>query len=66
VALNAANEVAVDAFLGGRLGYTSIPRIIDGALQWHARQSSATLTNLDDVLALDAEARVYASNFALA
>ena len=31
-ALNAANEVAVHAFLNGRLGFTGIPKVIDGVL----------------------------------
>ncbi|WP_412028924.1 1-deoxy-D-xylulose-5-phosphate reductoisomerase [Deinococcus yunweiensis] len=32
VALNAADEVAVDAFLAGRIGYLDIPRVIGGVL----------------------------------
>ncbi|NMK49417.1 1-deoxy-D-xylulose-5-phosphate reductoisomerase [Achromobacter sp. Bel] len=66
VALNAANEVAVDAFLGGRLAYTWIPRVIEASLEWQARQASVTLGSLDDVLALDAEARIFAGNLGLA
>ena len=66
VALNAANEVAVDAFLSGRLRYTWIPRVITAALEWQQRQSSVTLDNLADVLALDAAARAYAGNLGLA
>ena len=31
-ALNAANEVAVHAFLNGRLGFTGIPKVIEGVL----------------------------------
>lgn len=66
VALNAANEVAVDAFLEGRLAYTWIPRVIEAALEWQARQASVTLSSLDDVLALDAEARAFSGNLGLA
>ena len=66
VALNAANEVAVEAFLTGRLPYTWIPRVIEASLEWHARQASVTLNSLDDVLALDAAARAYAGNLGLA
>lgn len=66
VVLNAANEVAVDAFLDGRLAYTWIPRVIEAALEWQARQASVTLSSLDDVLALDAEARAFAGNLGLA
>ncbi|MFY0476456.1 1-deoxy-D-xylulose-5-phosphate reductoisomerase [Achromobacter marplatensis] len=66
VALNAANEVAVEAFLGGRLAYTWIPRVIEASLEWQARQASVTLGSLDDVLALDSEARIFAGNLGLA
>lgn len=66
VTLNAANEVAVDAFLDGRLAYTWIPRVIEAALEWQGRQASVTLSSLDDVLALDAEARAFAGNLGLA
>jgi len=66
VALNAANEIAVEAFLAGRLPYTWIPRVIEASLEWQARQASVTLSSLDDVLALDAAARSYAGNLGLA
>ena len=66
VVLNAANEVAVEAFLAGRLPYTWIPRVIEASLEWQARQASVTLSSLDDVLALDAAARAYAGNLGLA
>ncbi|MGE8641232.1 MAG: 1-deoxy-D-xylulose-5-phosphate reductoisomerase, partial [Achromobacter sp.] len=62
VALNAANEVAVEAFLGGRLAYTWIPRVIEASLEWQAQQASVTLSSLDDVLALDSDARRFAGN----
>ncbi|HXH26133.1 MAG TPA: 1-deoxy-D-xylulose-5-phosphate reductoisomerase [Vicinamibacterales bacterium] len=35
VVLNAANEVAVEAFLDGKLGFTAIPRVIEGAMSAH-------------------------------
>jgi 1-deoxy-D-xylulose-5-phosphate reductoisomerase len=66
VALNAANEIAVEAFLSGRLPYTWIPRVIEASLEWQARQASVTLNSLDDVLALDSDARVFAGNLGLA
>ncbi|CAM3999644.1 1-deoxy-D-xylulose-5-phosphate reductoisomerase [Bordetella muralis] len=66
IALNAANEIAVEAFLAGRLRYTWIPRVIAAALEWQQRQSSVTLNNLADVLALDAETRAYTGNLGLA
>ena len=54
-ALNAADEVAVGAFLGHRLSYAGIPRVIERVL----KQTSSThqLSSLDDVLEGDREAR---------
>lgn len=66
IALNAANEIAVAAFLAGRLRYTWIPRVIAAALEWQQRQSSVTLASLSDVLALDAETREYTGSLGLA
>ncbi len=57
VTLNAANEVAVAAFLAGRLAYTRIAPAIAQSLQWQAGRPSVTLSGLDDVLALDADVR---------
>jgi len=42
VVLNAANEVAVASFLEGRLGFTSIPAVIEGTLNSHQSQSVLT------------------------
>jgi 1-deoxy-D-xylulose-5-phosphate reductoisomerase len=53
-ALNAADEVSVAAFLGRRLAFTGIPRVIDRVLE---RMPAGKLTGMDDVLAADAEAR---------
>lgn len=52
--LNAANEIAVAAFLDGRVGYPAIPAIIDAVLGASDVGSAATL---EEVLAADAEAR---------
>jgi len=52
--LNAANEVLVDAFLNGRIGYLDIARIAGTVLDQHALVTSATL---DELLAADAWAR---------
>jgi 1-deoxy-D-xylulose-5-phosphate reductoisomerase len=42
VVLNAANEVAVASFLEGRLGFTSIPVVIERTLNAHEAQSVTT------------------------
>ena len=55
--LNASNEVAVDAFLGGRLTFTNIAAHVERML---SRGLPVAPHSLDDVLALDAETRVRA------
>ncbi len=54
VVLNAANEVAVEAFLDGRLAFTDIPRLIEAALE---TCPAGPAQDLDGLLAVDAEAR---------
>ena len=58
-ALNAANEVAVEAFLGGRLPFTAIPRVIEDTL---AGLPGVPADSLEAVLGADAEARQAAAN----
>ena len=55
--LNAANEVAVAAFLEGRLGFMDIPRTVAAAMAAHQAQP---LTSLEQVLAVNGWARDYA------
>ena len=55
--LNAANEVAVEAFLNRRIRFTDIARILDTALEGHP---GGEPQSLDEVLAIDAEARRHA------
>ncbi|MFM2371459.1 MAG: hypothetical protein RIS85_1181 [Pseudomonadota bacterium] len=55
--LNAANEIAVAAFLAGQISFT---RIVQCAQDVLARGLPSTPTSLDDVIAVDAEARVRA------
>jgi len=52
--LNAANEVAVAAFLEGRIGFTRIAEQVEAVLSCYAPSAPA---HLADVLAIDAEAR---------
>jgi len=54
VALNAADEVAVAAFLEGNIGFNDIPRIIEDVL---AGTSSGKLESIGKVLEADAAAR---------
>jgi len=53
-ALNAADEVAVAAFLDGRLPFLGIPEVVEKVL---GRMPRLMLQKVDDVLAADAEAR---------
>jgi 1-deoxy-D-xylulose-5-phosphate reductoisomerase len=57
IVLNAANEVAVECFLKGQIGYTQIADVIETTLEKQANFSSTDLDTLDDVLAADAHAR---------
>ncbi len=52
--LNAANEVAVEAFLQRRVRFTDIPRMIESVLN---SQASQAVQSLDMVLAADSQAR---------
>ncbi|MGA9884275.1 MAG: 1-deoxy-D-xylulose-5-phosphate reductoisomerase [Candidatus Acidiferrales bacterium] len=53
-ALNAADEVAIAAFLDRKLAFLGIARVIEGVLR---RMPKATLSGIDDLAAADHEAR---------
>jgi len=55
---NAANEVAVPAFLAGRIPYLSIPKVIERTLD---RVSNFEPGRLEDVISADGEARCLAT-----
>ena len=52
--LNAANEVAVDAFLQGKIGFTRIAAVVDTVL---GQSASAQIDSLEAVMAIDAASR---------
>src|SRR4051794_38798175 len=56
--LNAANEVAVHAFLGRRLGFMGIPAVIEQTLE---RVPAARVHSFESLYEADAEARAVAS-----
>ena len=58
-AMNAANEEAVGAFLGGRIRLTDITRIIERVMDSH---DSRAVTDLDVVLAADRASRAAAAS----
>jgi 1-deoxy-D-xylulose-5-phosphate reductoisomerase len=55
--LNAANEVAVEAFLDRKLGFTGIPHVIDKTMRAHRKEHVAALQVVQRV---DLWAREYA------
>ena len=61
VVLNAANEVAVEAFLEGKLGFASIPLVIERTLNRHDVERVSTV---EAVRRVDRWARTYARELA--
>jgi 1-deoxy-D-xylulose-5-phosphate reductoisomerase len=61
VVLNAANEVAVASYLEEKISFSSIPRLIEQAMDAH---SPVAVNTLDEVRAVDAEARLYSQKLA--
>ena len=57
IALNAADEVAVAAFLEEQIGFDEIPRIIEETM---SATSTGHLESIQKVLVLDTEARLLA------
>lgn len=60
--LNAANEVAVEAFLNKKISFLDIPRLIADVLNAH---SSLAVNSLEDVLMADKQARAAAQKWML-
>jgi 1-deoxy-D-xylulose-5-phosphate reductoisomerase len=55
--LNAANEIAVEAFLGGRIGFLAIADLVEATLEASAGLAAYDRNSVEDVLAVDNEAR---------
>ena len=64
IVLNAANEVAVAAFMDSRLAFTAIPEVIEASMADYAGQARRDVRNLADVRTVDREARRFASRYA--
>ena len=58
--LNAANEVAVEAFLAKRIGFLAIASLVEATLEARPDLTAAAPASIDEVLVVDAEARVHA------
>jgi 1-deoxy-D-xylulose-5-phosphate reductoisomerase len=52
--LNGANEIAVDSFLSGKIGFLQIPRLIENVMKAH---DTVPLHHIEDVLTVDHWAR---------
>ena len=55
--MNAANEIAVAAFLGGRIGYLDIAACVEVAMDAHEREGVQQVESLEQLEALDRWAR---------
>ncbi|MGI9381215.1 MAG: 1-deoxy-D-xylulose-5-phosphate reductoisomerase [Methyloligellaceae bacterium] len=63
VALNAANEIAVEAFLNRTLSFAAIPKLIESVLnQMHADSPPRSLSTIEEVLVIDEESRKLAQS----
>ena len=59
--MNAANEVAVAAFLAEQIPYLGIAELVERAMNHAVREGSVqAATSINQLLAIDAETRVYA------
>jgi 1-deoxy-D-xylulose-5-phosphate reductoisomerase len=58
--LNAANEIAVEAFLNKQISFTGIPELVEATLD---NIPGVEADSIDTVLAADAEARLFANEY---
>mgnify|MGYP001304151293 CR=1 FL=1 len=49
VVLNASNEVAVDAFINGRIGFTDIARVVEETVHFHKPREQKTISDIMEV-----------------
>jgi 1-deoxy-D-xylulose-5-phosphate reductoisomerase len=61
IVLNAANEVAVSAFLDHRIGFAAIPALIRAAMDAYEERGPQPVRELEDVRAIDGWARTFAT-----
>jgi 1-deoxy-D-xylulose-5-phosphate reductoisomerase len=54
---NAANEVAVAAFLAGKIKFTAIIEIVEQVVQAHGSTTPTTIRDIADVSAIEQSAR---------
>lgn len=62
--MNGANEVAVSAFLNGKIGYLDIEKTVSSVMnEYEKTNSDLRVNSLDDILEADKEARRLASKY---
>jgi 1-deoxy-D-xylulose-5-phosphate reductoisomerase len=57
IALNAANEIAVEAFLAERISFLQIPYVVEMVMEKIISSGKNTINELNDVFEIDLEAR---------
>jgi 1-deoxy-D-xylulose-5-phosphate reductoisomerase len=60
--LNAANEIAVQAFLGRKIGFLDIARVVEDTLSARAPNRSGPVDDVEGILDVDRQARDLADN----
>jgi 1-deoxy-D-xylulose-5-phosphate reductoisomerase len=60
--LNAANEIAVQAFLGRRIGFLDIARVVEETLSTRAPNGTGAVDDVEGILDVDRQARDLAQN----
>lgn len=60
-ALNAANEIAVHAFLEGKIRFTDILSMVSKVMGYHQKEGFKSAPTLDEILAVDSWAREMAA-----
>lgn len=61
--LNAANEVAVEAFLANRISFGAIPELITKCLEKHESDGWRSKPTLEDLIEVDRWARAYTAGY---
>lgn len=62
--LNAANEIAVERFLAGQIGFMTIPKVVEAAIEASISEIGMTrAATLDEVIETDRAARMLADRF---
>ena len=55
--LNAANEIAVEGFLAGRIGFLRIAGMVEEACDWASSRDWKAPSSIEEALAIDSETR---------